>query len=114
MRGDIMALPMSRRIELEFGGTSAGVEPVVRVTRKNLARMIQRLPTAIKQGKTQERVEICDRLLAFSETVDESRLAAPVLALMRLEALPDDELQRHLQALDALLVEWTSPQERPA
>ena len=102
-----MALSVHRKIEMEYGASLAENEKIARIARTNVARMARRLPRALVEGRKQEVREICTRLEAFSETVEEPRLAELVSGFADLpEQGGIEEREQRLQALDMLVAEW--------
>lgn len=101
-----MALPLPKKIEMEFGFKWHDGE-VLQTVQGNLVHMANRLPGAFDEGRAREITEICDRLAAFAASVEEPRLGAIVAGLAELTDPNDhEERERRLQELDMLVAEW--------
>ncbi len=102
-----MAMSVHKKIAMEFGGSSADSAEIARIASGNVARMARRLPRAVIEGRKQEVREICTRLEAFSDAVDEPHLAKLVSGFSDLpEQGGNNEREQRLQALDMLVAEW--------
>lgn len=105
-----MTLPFCSKIKMEFGLQGVEAESTMGVVLGNVTRMINRLPRALVEDRQQEVKEICERLTALAEAVDESRLATLIEGFPDLAGDADiNERERRLQALDMLAAEWQIP-----
>ncbi len=102
-----MALSVHKKIEMEFGASSAESDDIARIARGNVARMARRLPRALIEDRKQEVREICTRLKAFAEALEEPSLAELVSGFADLpEQSGSEEREQRLQTLDMLVAEW--------